>query len=861
MSNRVLSLLFSDLEGSTQAWERHGAAVADALTVHDRITHAAVSDAGGRIVKHTGDGVFAAFSEATDAVQAATSIQRSVADAAWPDPPGRLRLRIGVHTGEVLELGDDVFGPAVNRAARVMGVAWPDQIVVSAATAGRVDGTVALQDLGSHHLKGLPRAMQLHQVLGDGLVADFPPLRTLSGFPNNLPSQLPTLFGRNALVEDVLAELADSPVVTLTGPGGIGKTRVALEAASRAGDENRDGVWVVELAPLDQPDTVAVTTAGILKVPDRPGRTALEALAQHVSDYQAVIVLDNCEHLADAAAEVASTLANAASGIRVLATSREPLWLRGERVLELPPLDTSDPDSSAVALFIDRATAVRRNFDPNVEELAAISRICERLDGLPLATELAAATVRALSIAELESRLDDRFRLLTGGKRDASTRHGALETAIAWSYDLLSDEQAQFFADLSVFAGPASLGAVEAVLGDLDAISHLTELADKSLVRVSDADDGSYRYSMFESIRLYARNRLSDSRRRDELRSNHLTFFAESARDLGRRLDGREQRQLIPTVAEMLPDLRAAMTTATEIGHWEEGATIAAGLYRYWYLRGVREGREWLEGFYEESASLDPPLRAHVSYSLGSLLQVMGDYARSATILEESVALYRGLDNPRGLAYAMHYLGRSQWGLRPFAEIRKLFEDSTEIFVDVEDKVGEGLGHLLQSVLAAATGDLPKALHHAARFRELADAVGAPQLLAHQREFEGSLVRLDGRPRESIPLFLEAVRHYRTLANPPCSAHCMENAAAALVHFDPHGAAEILAASEHLRSEIGVPSPPYERLYFDETLAKVKVLLPPEALEAAWAAGESLDFMDALDRTEELLAAARTQAG
>jgi predicted ATPase len=795
------------------------------------------------------------FSQPTEAVSAAVRFQRGLPNLDWPDPPGRLHARVGIHSGEVLELGSDVFGPAVNRAARVMHAAWPDQIVVSNATAEASEGEFNFEDLGTHYLKGLTRSMHLFQVVADGVGSVFPVLRTLSGFPNNLPSQLPSMFGRDGLVEEVLDELATHAVVTLTGPGGMGKTRLALEVAAHAGEHNRDGVWVVELAPLDKAETVAVTAAGVLRVPDRPGRSALDRIAQQLVDYQTLIVLDNCEHVAEAAAEVAATMTGAGNEVRVLATSREPLWIAGERAHAVPPLGAGGIDSPSVTLFVERAKAVRPTFDPDEADLAAISRICERLDGLPLAMELAAARVRAMSVAQLESRLDDRFRVLTVGRRDSGARHDALQTAIAWSYELLTEEQARFFAELSVFAGRAALPSVETVLQDPDAIDHLTELTDKSLVRVTDADDGSYRYSMFESIRLYAEDKLVQTGRRDELRGRHLTFCAQSAMDIGRRLDGREQRTLLPRVAELLPDLRGAMTAAVDLGRHGDGATIAAGLYRYWYLRAVREGRDWLEVFYGQRAKLEPPLRARVLYSLGSLLQVMGEYARSAEILDESVTLYRQLDNPRGLAYAMHYLARSQWGLRPFPELMQLFEESTEIFVDVGDKVGEGLGHLLQSVLLAETGDIPGAFKHAAEFRRLADEVGAPQLLAHQREFEGSVMRLDGRVDESIPLLLEGLRHYQVLANPACSAHCMENAAAAVAHFDPQGAATILAATQRLRADIGVPSPPYEQLYYDDTLTKVTMVLEDEELDAAWKAGEALDFTEALERTAEALEA------
>lgn len=848
-----MSLLFSDLEGSTQLWEHHASGMAEALGLHDDLAQRSVQASGGRIVKHTGDGLFAAFDDPLAAVTAAVAFQTELAALDWPEPPGRLHARIGIHTGEVLELGDDVFGPTVNRAARVMDAAWADQIVVTEATVDAAERPTLFEDLGHHRLKGLTRPIRIYQVVSDGRPSDFPPLRSLSGFPNNLPAQLPSMIGRDDVIDAVLTSLESNAVVTLAGPGGMGKTRLALEVAADAGARFKDGVWLVELAPLDRVDLVATAAASALRVPDRPGRTALESITRHVADFEVLVILDNCEHVAAGAAQLASAMATAGDGVRILATSREPLRVGQEHVEEVRPLGVKGTTSPAVQLFVERAAAVKSDFRPTGDELAAINRICERLDGLPLATELAAARVRAMSIGQIESRLDDRFRLLTGGRRDAHDRHSALEATIDWSFDLLTAEQARIFAAMSVFAAPASLEAIEAVLEDPYIVDHLTELADKSLVRVMDADDGTYRYGMYETIRLYASDKVGDTGDRVSLQIRHLRHFAAMARDLGTRLDGREQRMLLPRVVEALPDFRAAMASATDFDRAADGAAIATGLYRYWYLKGVREGRDWLESFAEERHDFDAALRARLLYSLGSLLQVTGEYARSAEILEKAVDLHRDLDNARGLAYSMHYLARAQWGIVSLAEIEAVLEEARAIFAAIGDPVGEGLSHLVLGVLRAELGDVDSAAEHIAVFRKLADEVGAPQLLAHQREFQGVVARLDGRLDEAVPLLLESLGHYRELGNAACSAHWLENAAATLIERDARGAAEILAATNRLRNEIGVPSPPYERLYYDATLERAQRELEAPEFEVAWQTGEALDFTGAMERSRALL--------
>jgi predicted ATPase/class 3 adenylate cyclase len=475
-STGVVTFLFTDIEGSSQLWEREPERMPAALARHDALVRAAVEEHRGRVVKMLGDGVHAVFDDPRDALDASLEMQRALADPGATNGIG-FRARCGLHAGVEEHRDNDFFGRAVNRAARIMGVAHGGQILVSQTIAtlvgDRLPAGVALRDLGLVRLRDLVGSERVSQVLHSSLRTEFPALRTLEATPNNLPQQLTSFIGRERELSEVAELLSKQRLLTLQGAGGIGKTRLSLHVAALVMDEYPDGVWFVELAALADARLVPQAVASVLGVKEEAGRPVAEALAKFVTDRRLLIILDNCEHLVQACADLAKQLLQSGAQLKILASSREPLHVRGEAIYPLAPLAIPDPYVSfkrqaleqfaAARLFIERAVAAQPAFQVSDENAMAVAGICQRLDGIPLALELAAARVRALSVEQISARLSDRFRLLTGGDRTALPRQQTLRALIDWSYDLLAEPERILLRRLAVFAGGFTLEAAETV--------------------------------------------------------------------------------------------------------------------------------------------------------------------------------------------------------------------------------------------------------------------------------------------------------------------------------------------------------------------------------------------------------------
>jgi predicted ATPase len=476
-----------------------------ALARHDRILEDAVAGHGGRVFSRSGDGLAAAFATAADALSAAVAAQQGLIDESW-DASGPLRVRMGVHSGAADERHGDYLGPTLNRAARLMAAAHGGQVVCSLATAElagvAMSEDVGLVDLGEHRLRDLARAEHVFQVTHPTLPSQIKPLRSLDAYPSNLPIQISAFIGRERQLEKVNAALGESRIVTLTGVGGVGKTRLAVQSAADLLPQYRDGAWLVELAAAVDPDDLVEVTAAALDVPERQGQSLSATLTDFLRAKRVLLVLDNCEHLLDAVASFVEGVVSRCPHVAVLATSREGLGVDGERILAVPslgvPEDNSDPpavsDAAAVRLFVERASEAKAGFTVSEANASAVARLVRRLDGIPLAIELAAARVRSLTPAELAERLDERFSLLAGGRRTAVERHQTLRRAIDWSYELLSEPERRAFNRLAVFATDFPLSAAEAVIaGDgvesstvVDLLGHLV---DKSLVVAEESGD------------------------------------------------------------------------------------------------------------------------------------------------------------------------------------------------------------------------------------------------------------------------------------------------------------------------------------------------------------------------------------
>jgi predicted ATPase/class 3 adenylate cyclase len=606
----LVTLLFTDIEGSTRAWEAHPAEMQIALARHDAIVRAQIEDAGGHVFKTAGDAFCAAFTSPAQALGAAVNVQRALAAEPWPEPVP-ITVRIGIHSGVCHERDGDYFGPAVNRVARLHSTAYGGQVVISGTTAGLVAGALpadlSLRDLGEHRLKDLGEPEHVYQLCGAELSCDFPPLRSLdsSELSHNLPALTSSFVGREHEVDELRGLVADHRIVTLTGAGGVGKTRLALQVAADLVDGSGDGVWFVDLAPLQDPALVTATTASVLGVREEPGRSALESLAARLRSRTMLVVLDNCEHVIDEAARLVDTLARSCPRLAILATSREPLRVPGEHVYRVPSLsapakDEDDPDvligSEAVRLFLERAGDQQSGVSLDAQNAAVVARLCRRLDGIPLAIELAVARLRSLSLTDLDRQLDQRLRLLIGGSRTALPRHQTLEALIGWSYDMLSPIEQELLDRLSVFAGGFDLDAADAVVrsrtqSSLGILDRLAALVDKSLIETDRR--AKLRYRLLESVRQYTAAKLL-TRGEDVargVRGAHRDYYMALAEAAAPHLIGHGQREWLDRLERELDNLRTALTYCLEDPDPSLGLRLNTALFNFWlYRRAGGEG-------------------------------------------------------------------------------------------------------------------------------------------------------------------------------------------------------------------------------------------------------------------------------
>ena len=535
MPSGTVTFLFTDLEGSTRLWELHPEAMQAALARHDGIVRDAIETHDGFVVKTTGDGFHAAFDTAHDAVAAAVDAQLALGDEPW-EATGPLRVRMGLHSCEAELRDGDYYGSAVNRAARLMSVAHGGQVVVSTATGELVrGGSVDLIDLGEHRLRDLDHPERVFQIAHPALEREFPQLQSIDELVGNLPVQPNQFVGRARSIGQLSGLVVDTPVVTLTGPGGVGKTRLALHVATVLQPDFPDGAWLADLAPITSADRVAPVLLETLGYTLAAGEDDVAGLCARLRRRHLLLVIDNCEHMVASVATVVDAISSSAPDVRVVATSREGLGIPSERVVPVTPLAT-DAEGDAVELFVARARAARPDFALDAATTPTVVELCTRLDGIPLAIELAAARTRAMAPAKILARLDERFRMLTGGSRTAVARHQTLQAAVDWSYEILSDDERSVLDRLSVFAGAFTLDAAEAVASDdeidaFDVLEHVSALVDKSLVV---AEPGEETYRLLETIRQYAAGRLAASGSAEEVRARHAEYYRKWAAEIPR---------------------------------------------------------------------------------------------------------------------------------------------------------------------------------------------------------------------------------------------------------------------------------------------------------------------------------------
>ncbi|HET7758539.1 MAG TPA: adenylate/guanylate cyclase domain-containing protein [Gaiellaceae bacterium] len=653
----TVTLLFTDIEGSTRLLRRVGDAYADLLGEHRRLLAGAFERHHGMIVDSEGDAFFVAFASARDAAAAAEAGQRALAEHRWPGDE-ELRVRMGMHTGEPRLVDGRYVGLDVHHAARVMAAGHGGQVLLSESTRVLLDDGTRLHDLGEHRLKDLSQPQRLYQLEVDGLPAEFPPLKTLDNRPTNLPVQPNELIGRERELEEAAALLTNGlRALTLTGPGGTGKTRLALQLAADVVEEFPDGVFFVSLAPVRDWELVAPTIARTIGLREQPGETVLETLDGYLGDKQLLLVLDNFEQVLAAAPAVAG-LSASASRLKLLVTSRTPLHLSGERTYPVPPLELAE----SVRLFAERAHAAALDFDVTEENQAAVAEICRRLDGLPLAIELAATRIRSLPPPALLRRLDRRLKLLTGGAQDLDERQRTLRATIEWSYELLPQAERELFARIGVFVGGSRLDEAEAFCDaiEIDVLDGLQSLVEKSLLRQRPDADGEPRFWMLETIREFALSLLDVEGTLADARRAHAELFLSVAEGVDLESRTGDQAALFDLLEADNANLRAALDWAEEAGESELMLRLATALWGFWATRGhIAEGTRALGDAIELSGRR--PARALLGLCTLRVLR-----GHSDGLLDDARAALRAaeeLGDDYTLAQAWNLLGRVEGGL------------------------------------------------------------------------------------------------------------------------------------------------------------------------------------------------------
>jgi predicted ATPase/class 3 adenylate cyclase len=922
----VSTFLFTDIEGSTRLWEEHAAEMGPALAQHDRLLRASVDAHRGSIIKTTGDGMLAVFADAVAAIDAAVAAQRALRDAIW-DEIGPLRVRMALHAGAAEARDGDYFGPALNRVARILAIAHGGQIICSAVAAvlarDALPASVDLVDLGSHRLRDIDRPEQIYQVVVSDLDRGFPPLRSLSTRRSNLPVQLTSFVGREKELSEVATLIGRHRLVTLIGTGGTGKTRLMLEAAGRLIDRYEDGVWIAELAPLGDASQIASEVARALGAPEVPGVPALAIVTAFVADKDLLLLLDNAEHLVDGVARFAERLLASAPRLHILTTSREALAVPGEAVLQLRSLSCpavavrrsggaqvtladfdGAAESEAVRLFTERAASADPAFTLGDSNVASVVEICQRLDGIPLAIELAASRISAMSPDDIAGRLGDRFRLLAGGRRTAVPRQQTLHAMIDWSWDLLTDEDRRLLRRLSVFSGGWTVPMAARIVGDdsdgmdpLDLEDGLTRLIDRSLVLV---DRDTMRYRMLETIRQYAREQLIAAGEAPALADRHLAVYAALAGESVEPMRGPRMVDWLDRLDAELDNLGTALEWGLEAEPWT-AVGMATDLLPYWAVRVMSQDNDARIVAAIEIARarvLDQPDARPEDQTLAAKL--LGEGARLWGMSgRASVALGWAQDAMRlaeasgdaaarlvamaGLGIALVFSGRAG---PDGTAARRIFEDGA----DLAEEIGEwwllalaagfsaaslssfypdgGAALMQRGVDAAERSGSPYAIGAVSmargrmlgrqgktdaavaafnvgieRFMELGDE----RFVLASRSDMAHAFRRGGRLDEALALYRETIGGWVHLGHKGAVANQLENIAYLATDRGRTAlAVRLLGAADAIREAADA------RMAFDEepeyvaSVERLRAALSPAVFEDAWAAGRGLSQVDAV---------------
>src|SRR5215208_6569831 len=902
----TVTFLFTDIEGSTKLWEKSPKGMQIALTRHDTILWEAIEGHGGSVFKTVGDAFCAVFPTALGALESALAAQRGLFSEAWGEEIGAVRARMALHTGTTPERDGDYFGPPVNRVARLLSAGHGGQILLSSSTQELVRDHLPpkthLRDLGDRRLKDLSRPERIFQLTAPDLPSEFPPLRTPETQTNNLPLQATPLIGREREVEAVcgLLRSPETRLLTLLGPGGTGKTRVGLQVAAELVDDFEDGVFIVPIAAITDPTLVAPTIARVLGLSQGGARQAEELLEGYLRDRQALLLLDNVEQVLEAV-PVVDRLLSTAAGLKILATSRTPLGLYGEYEFPIPPLSLPDPESlpplenlteyEAVRLFVERARAVRPDFSLAEDNAFAVVEICGRLDGLPLAIELAAARIKLLPPQVLLDRLGNRLKILTGGARNLPERQRTLRNAIEWSYGLFDEGEKMLFGRLGVFSSGTTLEAMEAVCddeGDLptDIFEGTSSLLDKSLLRQEEGTGGEPRFVMLETIHEFANEKLEESDEADAVSRAHAEYFLALAEEAEPMLWGAEDAAWLDRLDQEHDNMRAALSWAIEHEEATLALRVSGALRWFWYMEGYYgEGRRWLEaalgkdwgaaaaeararalegvGWLASSqgdldraqaaakeglklsteAGLGKVIVANFQNVLGDTARHRGDYERAAKLLEKSLALHRAVKDTRGVALSLGDLANVSSDRGSYERARALYEEGLVLARELggAELLGAYLISLGDEYLLEGNPERATELNEEAA--ELYRGRGRKGVLQVALNNLGWSALIRGDHRKAEALHEECLVLCRELGDKLIGAESIEGFACAA---GAGGAARLFGAAEALREAAGFQQAPRARSLREPYLAAARSQVGETAWVEAWEEGRSMTFEEAI---------------